>query len=192
MNIILASASPRRNELMQLLGLPFTPLPTGADETLPEKILPEEAVKTLALRKARAAAAENPQALVIGADTAVEAQGQLLGKPKDRADAARMLRLLSGRTHQVYTGVALLCPGGQEVFCQRTDVRFYPLSEQEICCYLNTGEPFDKAGAYGIQGAFAIHVRCISGDYSNVVGLPVCRLYQELLKEFTSPLSPEI
>jgi septum formation protein len=180
MEIVLASASPRRIDLMRLLDLPFTTLPTGADEALPPEILPEQAVKTLALRKARAAAQRKGQALVIGADTVVAAEGQLLGKPADRADAARMLRLLSGSTHQVYTGIALVGPDGEETFCRRTDVRFYPLDEREIAWYLDTGEPFDKAGAYGIQGKGAMLVEEISGDYFNVVGFPVSLLAKKL------------
>ena len=173
MEIILASASPRRSALLQLLGLPFTALPTGEDETLPLGLPPAEAVQALALRKAQAAVRQHPQALVIGADTAVVADGEILGKPADRAGAARMLRMLSGRAHQVYTGVALLCPKGQQIFHQCTGVTFYPLSERTIEWYLDTGEPFDKAGAYGIQGKGALLVREIAGDYLNVVGLPL-------------------
>lgn len=180
MEILLASASHRRAELMKLAGIPFTAVPTGADETLPEGILPAAAVETLALRKAQAAAQRHPQALVVGADTVVSAEGRILGKPEGRADAARMLRLLSGRTHQVYTGVALLSPAGQEVFHQRTDVAFYPLEEETIAWYLDTGEPFDKAGAYGIQQRGALLVERISGDYFNVVGFPIALVARKL------------
>ena len=171
--IVLASQSPRRQELLGFLFPRFTVRVSEADETLPEGIAPDEAVRTLALRKARAVAPEAPGALVIGADTVVAIDGLILGKPRDAADAAGMLRRLSGRTHQVYTGVALLGGGREECFHECTGVTFAPLTDGEIAWYLSTGEPFDKAGSYGIQGYGARFIERISGDYFTVMGLPL-------------------
>lgn len=165
---------------MQVLGLPFTAVSTDADESLREGTPPAAMVETLALRKAQAAAADHPQALVVGADTVVAIAGQVLGKPRGREDAARMLRLLSGNTHAVYTGVALLSPFGREVFHACTRVRFYPLSGRMIDWYLNTGEPFDKAGAYGIQQKGALLVEGIEGDYFNVMGFPLAQAARKI------------
>ena len=134
----------------------------------------------LALRKARVVAAQHPGATIIGADTTVALDGRLYEKPCDEADAARMLRELSGREHLVYTGVAILCAGTQRVFSEKTAVRFTTLSEGDIADYVRSGEPMDKAGAYGIQGSGALFVSGISGDFYNVMGLPLCRLWQEL------------
>lgn len=181
--LILASASPRRRELMAQAGLSFTVQVSEADETVTER-KPDKIVEELALRKAMAVAESVTEGTVIGADTIVAMDGRILGKPGTKEQAAKMLRLLSGKTHQVYTGVALLSKkDGREirrVFSERTDVTFYPVGEDEIDRYVATGEPMDKAGAYGIQGRAAIFVRGIHGDYNNVVGLPVARLYQEL------------
>ena len=141
-------------------------------------------MEELALRKAEAAAAEEEDALVIGADTIVAADGKILGKPHSREEAFAMLSMLQGRTHQVYTGVALILKESgaerRQVFSEKTDVTMYSMTEQEIRAYINTGEPMDKAGAYGIQGRAAIYIERIDGDYNNVVGLPIARLYQEL------------
>lgn len=173
MNIILASASPRRIELLGLLCDSFDVCPSDVDETVSGPCSPEEFVQTLACRKCRAVAEQHPDALVIGADTVVTVDGTILGKPHDREDAARMLRLLSGRTHTVYTGVALHSPLGSDRFSVGTQVMFYPLDEDTIRWYLDTGESFDKAGAYGIQGKGTLLIRGIEGDYFNVVGFPV-------------------
>lgn len=181
--LILASASPRRRELMAQAGLNFTVQVSEADETVTER-RPDKIVEELALRKAMAVAETVTGSTVIGADTIVAMDGTILGKPGTREQAAEMLRMLSGKTHQVYTGVAILAQkDGQEirrVFSERTDVTFYPVEEDEINRYVATGEPMDKAGAYGIQGRAAIFVREIHGDYNNVVGLPAARMYQEL------------
>ena len=178
--LILASASPRRRELLSYICPDFAVIASDTDETLPPGTLPDEGVRTLALRKARAVALTHPEDTVIGADTMVVLSGVLFGKPEDSADAARMLRALSGQEHSVYTGVAILSPRGQRVFSQETAVRFAELSGEEIARYVRTGEPMDKAGAYGIQGGGALFVSGITGDFYNVMGLPVCRLAREL------------
>lgn len=184
--IVLASQSPRRQELLGFLFPRFTVRVSEADETLPEGIAPDEAVRTLALRKARAVAPEAPGALVIGADTVVAIDGLILGKPRDAADAAGMLRRLSGRTHQVYTGVALLGGGREECFYECTGVTFAPLTDGEIAWYLSTGEPFDKAGSYGIQGYGARFIERISGDYFTVMGLPLHGIYTRIGRFYKS------
>lgn len=183
-NVILASASPRRRELLKQAGFEFEVIESQADENVAVKE-PERLVEELARRKALAVAETlEGEALVIGADTVVAADGEILGKPKDEEDAFRMLSGLQGRTHQVYTGVALVKKqtGKTEVssFFEQTDVTMYPMGEEEIRGYIATSEPKDKAGAYGIQGRAAIFVKEIRGDYNNVVGLPIGRLYQEL------------
>ncbi|MCI8894016.1 MAG: septum formation inhibitor Maf [Lachnospiraceae bacterium] len=190
--LILASASPRRRELLAQVGADFIVLPAAGEERI-TKEQPQEAVMELALQKAmevaeRIAKGEIPQTgdgmLVLGADTVVVCDGRILGKPRDEGDAVEMLTRLQGRTHQVFTGVALIdMPGdGQRVsrFYQETQVEMFPVSEAEILDYVKSGEPMDKAGAYGIQGRGVLLVREIRGDYSNVVGLPVAELYQRL------------
>lgn len=182
--IILASGSPRRKELLIQAGIPFEVLVSDADEKTTETD-PAKTVMELALRKARAAARQLAKdAVILGADTVVALDGSILGKPTGEEDAARMLRTLSGKSHQVYTGVALVRKKGQQqtekVFFEKTDVEMYAISEEEIAAYIATGEPMDKAGAYGIQGKAAIFVRGIRGDYNTVVGLPAARVYQEL------------
>ena len=183
--IILASASPRRRELLAQAGFSFEVKVSDAGETTTERE-PEKIVEELALRKAEAAAAEEEDALVIGADPIVAADGKILGKPHSREEAFAMLSMLQGRTHQVYTGVALILKESgterRQVFSEKTDVTMYAMTEQEIRAYINTGEPMDKAGAYGIQGRAAIYIERIDGDYNNVVGLPIARLYQEVKK----------
>ncbi len=190
--IILASASPRRRELMAQIGIPFTVLTSDADESITETD-PDAVCRELAFRKAEAVrehlirdSRENEDLLIVGADTIVVQDGEILGKPKDAEDAARMLRLLSGREHFVWTGVSVLdMRGGVRVsFAEKTDVYVAPLTEGDIKFYIATGEPFDKAGSYGIQGIFARYIEKIDGDYNNVVGLPVGRLWRECLKEF--------
>lgn len=182
MKIILASASPRRKELMNMITSDFSVICSDVDETVPDYILPEEAPRFLADLKASAVAAEHPDAIVIGCDTSVFSQGEMLGKPADAKDAARMLRMLSNSEHKVITGCCI-CRGDKKVFFDRaTKVRFFALTEREIQEYIATGEPLDKAGAYGIQGKGSLLVSEIEGDYFNVVGLPVSLLKRELDK----------
>ena len=170
--IVLASASPRRRELMNMLMFSsFTVCPAAGPEKMPEHASPEDAVKALASQKAEEVASRcDPDALIIAADTVVVCDGRILGKPRDEEDAFRMLHLLSGRTHEVYTGLCLKDKDSCVTEAERTAVRFRMLSDSE------TGEPMDKAGAYGIQGKAALFVEAIEGDYYNVVGLPLCRL----------------
>lgn len=186
--IILASASPRRQELLTQIGLPFEVCPSEWEEVT-DKELPEEVVQELSYHKAIEVYERNVTeegTVVIGADTIVACGGQILGKPGTRERAEEMLGKLQGGTHQVYTGVAFVWKekGRTETagFYECTDVRVYPMTEEEIRCYVETGEPMDKAGAYGIQGGFAAFIQGICGDYNNVVGLPVGRVYQELKK----------
>lgn len=174
MEIILASQSPRRKELLKLLGHPFTVQVASVDETM-EDLPVEQAVAALSRRKATAIEAGKDR-IVIGADTVVVLEKTVLGKPKDEEEAARMLRSLSGRTHQVMTGVCVMRGTQVLTHTEITQVKFRVLTEAEIRDYVATKEPMDKAGAYGIQGGAARFVESIVGDYYNVVGLPVCRL----------------
>lgn len=178
--IILASASPRRKELMKLITEDFRVIPADVDETLPADIYPEEAAEYLAEKKCRAVAEENTEAVVIGCDTVVIEGKEILGKPADITDACRMLRTLSGRTHLVITGVCIFYRGEYNKFSEISQVEFYPLSDDEINEYAETGEPRDKAGAYGIQGFGGLLVKSIQGDYNNIVGLPAARLKRAL------------
>lgn len=181
MHIILASQSPRRQELMDQAGIPCTCCPADVDETITCCTPPDAAVITLAARKAQAVFDRYPDAVVIGADTVVALGKQLFGKPANPEEAADMLRTLSGRTHQVYTGVCIIGPDGCfTTFFEKTDVTFFSLSDAEINAYIATGEPMDKAGAYGIQGRGALLVKAICGDYYNVVGLPIAQLVRSL------------
>lgn len=174
MRLVLASASPRRADLLRAAGLDFDVLPVHADETILPGEVPEQYVRRLAVVKAELAAhAAGPDAIVVGADTAVVASGAILGKPRDEVDASDMLRRLSGRAHRVLTGVAVRAGTRQEVAIETTTVRFAPLSDAEIGWYVATGEPADKAGAYGIQGFASRFVESVEGSYTNVVGLPV-------------------
>lgn len=188
--IILASASPRRKELLEKNGVSFDVI-IGCGEERITRTDPWEIVEELSAAKACAAAEiiqqEAPQGtLVIGADTIVSFQGEILGKPVDEKDAMETLRKLQGNTHQVYTGVTFYIKRADEwishSFHECTDVCFYPADEEEILQYVETKEPMDKAGSYGIQGLWAIHVKGICGDYNNVVGLPVARVFQEAKK----------
>ncbi len=178
--LILASQSPRRRELMKLITTDFIATAADVDETLPENITPDKAV--LYLSKIKAEPFVKDGDIVIGADTVVSLDGIILGKPKDIEDARNMLRLLSGKCHSVFTGYTVMTPQQCVSCCVETKVHFYPLSEAEIDRYLATGEPFDKAGAYGIQGYGSLLVESIEGDYFNVVGLPVSRLVHTLAK----------
>ena len=171
--LILASASPRRKELLEKAGYTFEIIVSDADETLPDGITPEEAVRLNARRKAQAVSDLHPGAVVLGCDTVVAIDGAIVGKPTDEADAQAMLRRLSGNTHTVYSGVCITDGTSTEVFAVATDVTFYPLSDATIDAYVATKEPMDKAGAYGIQGFGGVLVKEIRGDYSNVVGLPL-------------------
>ena len=185
MNIILASASPRRRELLERVGVKgFTAAPPNVDESVDPGLSPAAMVEELSLRKARAAA-ENygPDVLIIAADTVVALDGTVLGKPRDEDDAFSMLSALSGREHRVYTGVTVLQGTRAVTEHEVTAVTFRELSPDEIRGYIATGEPLDKAGAYGIQGVGALLVSGIRGDYSNVMGLPVFRLGR-ILREF--------
>ncbi len=174
--IVLASASPRRRELLGSLGLSFEIQPAEGPENTPASGDACGAVRAIALGKARQVAALRPEALVIGADTVVELDGRILGKPADEAEARAMLRALSGRTHRVCTGVAVIGGGEERTHAEVTHVRFRELSEREIAAYAASGEPLDKAGAYAAQGKAALFVEGIEGDYFNVVGLPLCAL----------------
>jgi septum formation protein len=167
--IVLASASPRRRELLSGLGLRFEAIAADIDETAVTAPSPEELVQKLALEKARAVARMRPEALVIGADTVVYKNGRIFGKPQDAADARDMLRELSGRTHTVATGIAIVSPDGEVSDVVTAKVTFKVLTEGQIERYIATGEPFDKAGGYGIQGRAAAKIRKISGDYYTVV-----------------------
>ena len=186
MEIILASGSPRRRELMGLYGVPFTVRAADIDETMDPAKAPFDEVARVSRRKAEAVA-RYPEDLVIAADTIVVCGGKVLGKPHSREEAAAMLRMLSGSTHQVMTGCTVLRGSHAETFTQVTELHFRPLSEAEIASYIATGEPMDKAGAYGIQGGAALFCEGMTGDYYNVMGLPVCRLQQSLRR-----LAPEV
>ena len=179
MHFVLASQSPRRQQLLQLLRITFTVRPADIDETMDPTLPPQDEVARVSKRKAEATA-RNPGDVVIAADTIVVLKDRVLGKPADTAEAIAMLRSLSGRDHQVMTGLTVLRDGKSITHTEITDVHFRPLTEEEILRYVETGEPMDKAGAYGIQGFAAPFVEGIRGDYYNVMGLPVCRLEQML------------
>ncbi len=182
--MILASQSPRRKELLGFITSDFSVIPAAGEERIPEGASPEETVLALSRQKAEEIFAEHKGETIIGADTVVAIDGEILGKPRDEAHAAEMLRKLSGRVHSVFTGVCVIFPDGSlECFAEETKVEFYELTEREIADYIATGDPMDKAGAYGIQGFGALLVEGIQGDYFNVMGLPVCMLGQTL-KEF--------
>lgn len=179
MQLILASGSPRRKELLSLFRIPFTVIPADVDETMDPAKAPCDEVARLSAKKARAVK-RGPDDVVIAADTIVVCEGKVLGKPKSEENAYAMLSLLSGRDHQVMTGCTVLRGEKCETFTEVTDLHFRTLSEREIRAYIASGEPMDKAGAYGIQGGAALFCRRMEGDYYNVMGLPVCRLWQTL------------
>ena len=189
MKIILASASPRRKELLRQIGFSFKTMPSLKEEEI-TKETPEDVVQELSYQKAvdicgQLAESSKDDYVVIGADTVVSCWGKIMGKPKDKEEACQMLRELQGKSHQVYTGVTLAwkykdTPSMFHTFYECTDVTVYPMTEDEITAYVDSGEPMDKAGAYAIQGLFASHIQGIFGDYHNVVGLPIGRLYQEM------------
>ena len=186
MNLILASASPRRQELLRIFGCPFTVRAADIDETMDPDKAPFDEVARVSRQKAQAIAAGQDD-VIIAADTIVVCCGKVLGKPRDAEDARRMLSLLSGRDHQVMTGCTVVRGGRAVTFTEVTDLHFRPLLPQEIRRYILTGEPMDKAGAYGIQGGAALFCQRMEGDYYNVMGLPLCRLGQVL-----RDMAPEI
>lgn len=190
MRYILASASPRRKELLEKIGIPFEIFSSSIEEKI-TKSIPSEIVMELAFQKADDVfrsfiSTSNPteSLTVIGADTIVVYRNEILGKPADEAEAFDMLSMLADRTHQVYTGVSIITnENGQRrtnTFFEKTGVTFYPIHREDLLRYTASGDSLDKAGAYGIQGDFAIHVKEIHGDYNNVVGLPIGRVYHEL------------
>ena len=181
MQLILASASPRRKALLSLFGIPFTVRAADIDETMDPEKPPFDEVARVSRLKALAVRREEED-VVIAADTIVVCQGKVLGKPHSEAEAASMLRLLSGRDHQVMTGCTILFGNRAETFTEVTSLHFRPLSEKEIQKYVQSGEPMDKAGSYGIQGGAALFCEKLEGDYYNVMGLPVCRLYETLCR----------
>ena len=179
MDIILASQSPRRRELLERMGIEhFRVVTPDIDEHMDRALPPDELVKRISAEKAQAVARQlgDTPAVIIAADTVVALDGAVLGKPADQKDAFAMPSTLSGKRHQVYTGVSVAGPQGLQSVSERTEVVFHPLTEEEIRAYIATGEPMDKAGAYGIQGYGALLIEGIRGDYYNVMGLPVCRL----------------
>ena len=179
MHLILASQSPRRKELLGLFGIPFTVRVADIDETMDPAADPAYEVARVSHCKALAVSREEAD-VVIAADTIVVCQGKVLGKPHSEEEAVQMLSMLSGRDHQVMTGVTVLCGEKEAVFTEITDLHFRQLTEKEILRYVQSGEPMDKAGAYGIQGGAALFCTRLVGDYYNVMGLPVCRLGEVL------------
>ncbi len=182
--LILASKSPRRKELLEQAGLIVTVVPSCVDEDGINITAPENLVKTLAEAKAREVAGAYPESWVIGADTIVLIDGEILGKPDSTETARRMIQQLNGQTHEVFTGYAIFCEALKTCISgvEKTDVHFRNLSQQEIEWYIQTDEPYDKAGAYAIQGLGSFLVKRICGSYTNVVGLPVCEVLEHLLK----------
>jgi septum formation protein len=182
--IILASASPRRKDLLNIIGLDFIVDVSEVDETVPERISPDETVRVLSCKKARAVAERHEEGLIIGADTIVVLGNEVLGKPENKHDAFTMLNKLQGKVHQVYSGVTVMDASTKEydISYQVTNVEFKPMTGDEILRYIATGEPKGKAGAYAIQGYGATMVKRIEGDYFNVVGLPLFLLSEMLAK----------
>lgn len=180
--LILASASPSRKMLLEQAGLDFEVVVSGVDETVPPDYTPAQTVEALAQRKGRAVQALRPEAPIIAADSVVSIDGLILGKPKDDEAAKATLRRLSGRTHELITGVCLLINGRMDLFHQVTQVTFYPLTEEEIAEYVALGESRGRAGAYGIEGIGVVLVQSIQGDYPNIVGLPVAETIRRLHK----------
>jgi septum formation protein len=183
--LILASKSPRRSELLEQAGLTFSVIPSDFDESMVALSNPDSYVITLAESKALDISEKHPAAWVIGADTIVLIDSIILGKPDSSEEAHDMLEHLSGKTHQVLTGYCICCKKKNRAFSEtvKTDVRFKKLTDAEIKWYIQTGEPFDKAGAYAIQGIGTFLVKSINGSYTNVVGLPVCEVMEHLIRE---------
>lgn len=180
--LVLASSSPSRRMLLEQAGVSFEVVVSGVDETVPASLSPAQTVELLAERKGKAVLPLRPDKPIIAADSVVSIDGLILGKPKDDQEAKATLRRLSGRTHQIFTGVCLLANGREEVFHQSTKVTFYPLTEEEIADYVALGESQGRAGAYGIEGIGVVLVQSIEGDYSNIVGLPVAETLRRLRK----------
>ncbi len=185
MKLILASASPRRSEILSNAGYGFYVCPSEADENITEQLSPAELVKELARLKARDVFSRYgaDDVVVLGADTIVVLNGQVLGKPKDKKEAFEMLSSLSGNKHEVYTGVCGITKSEEKVFLETTEVKFFELTESQINAYISTEEPMDKAGAYGIQGNGSLLIKSIKGDFYSVMGLPIARTAR-LLKSF--------
>ncbi len=180
MDIILATKSPRRHELFRMLTDNFTFEPSCVDESGVTAETSEQLCLALACLKSADIASRRPESCVVGCDTVVEVDGEVFGKPKDKDDARRMLVALSGRVHDVYTGVSISGPDINENFTCHTEVEFFPMSDREIEEYISTPEPYDKAGAYGIQGGASKYIKGINGDFFNVMGLPVSLVYKAL------------
>lgn len=178
--LILASSSPRRKALLSRFFHSFLVVPSTVTEQISEDIPPEKVVQSLAWQKANDVKQRYPNDVVLALDTVVFARGKILGKPQNKNEARKMLSLLSGNHHQVFTGVVMMFRERERCFTEMTDVYFRPLSEREISAYINTAEPYDKAGAYGIQGTGALFVKKIAGDFYNVVGLPLSKTVVEL------------
>lgn len=179
MRVILASSSPRRSMILEQAGIAFEVCASGCEEVITSNV-PSEVVEELSYQKAADVAVEYPEdALVIGADTVVAYDGKILGKPKDREDAIAMISMLQGNVHQVFTGVTLVYEGEFYSFHAVTDVTVEKMTLEEILRYIDTGEPFDKAGAYAIQGHFGRYISGINGEYNNVVGFPIARIVKE-------------
>lgn len=181
-NVVLASKSPRRQELLKYITDEFEVIPSGYEENVPDGLDAENVPEFLAVKKALDVAHDHPDDLVIGCDTVVICDGVILGKPKDKCDAFKMLCTLSGRTHQVISGVCLCFNGKTMSFSQTTQVSFYSLREEDIIKYIDSENVLDKAGSYGIQDGAALFVESISGDYYNVVGFPIAKLRLEIEK----------
>lgn len=184
--IILASSSPRRREILEQIGIDFDIIPSSCSEVI-TKDVPKDIVEELAFQKAQEVFEKTDEnAIVIGADTIVVLNDDIMGKPKDEKDAFDMLNELQDNTHTVYTGVCVFMKEKEQikkiVFSEATKVSVYPMAKEQILDYIATGEPMDKAGAYAVQGRFAIYIKKIDGDYNNVVGLPIARLYMEMLE----------
>lgn len=191
MHIILASGSPRRKELFSYLGLDFSVSVSHADERSRPRELPEDFCNRVSLDKAAVVSRENPDALIIAADTIVVIDGRILGKPRDNTAASEYLRLLQGRIHDVYTGYTIMYKDRNRTRVIRTRVRFRAMTEKEISWYIATGEPLDKAGAYAVQGIGSIFIDKVDGSYTNVIGLPLSDLYYDL-KDFGVTLDTAI
>ncbi len=178
--IILASASPRRKEICELLGLQFSVVPAQNEIEIDKNLEPEKAVELVAISKAQEVFEKYPDHTVIGSDTAVFCDNEFLGKPKDKEDAKRMIKMLSGKTHFVYTGVAVIKKGKTVSFCEKSSVTFTNLTDEEISWYISSSEPYDKAGAYAVQGLSARFIEKIEGDFYSIMGLPCSKLYKTL------------
>lgn len=182
-DLVLASTSPRRKELLQKLNIPFITFSPNVNESINLDLSPQDIVMTLSLRKANSALNTYPNSVIIGSDTIVVSGGKVLGKPDNEEDAKQMLKQLSGQVHSVYTGVTIIDRTECISFFEKADVEFWTLEDTEIEQYVESGEPLDKAGAYGIQGIGALLVKSIQGDYYSIVGLPISRLARSLRRK---------